>query len=72
MRSAEALGNFECDGDDTCWKNFGGTTNSSGDRQFKLLNAPRGNGYQLEITSLTHSSLNWVYTLDNDDFWVKP
>ena len=29
-------GNFECDGDDTCWKNFGGTTNSSGDRQLKL------------------------------------
>ncbi len=65
-------GYFECGGDDSCWTNFGGTTNSSGNRQFKLLKAPRTYGYQLEVTSLTHPSLNWVSTLDNDDFWVKP
>ena len=65
-------GVFECGGDDTCWTSFGGTTNSNGDRQFKLLNAFKGNAYQLEITSLTHSTLIWESTLDGNDYWVNP
>lgn len=65
-------GIFDCDAGDFCWTNFGGSTNTSGNRQFKLLNAPRGNGYQVQITDLTHSSLMWNSDLDKHDFWVMP
>src|SRR5690606_3092127 len=56
-RDTDGDGLFECGGDDQCW-NLSGTTNSSGDVKFKLLNAPAGS-YEAEVTSLTHATFVW-------------
>ena len=67
-------GSFECGGDDNCWTNFGGDTDSNGNVTFKLVGgAPMGN-YQAEVTGLTHSpNPDWAPGLDeaNPDTFTR-
>ncbi|MCS4538211.1 MAG: S8 family serine peptidase [Thaumarchaeota archaeon] len=65
IRDSNGDGNFDCSSGDECWE-FSGETNDSGNRWFRLLNAPSGN-YKAEVIGLTHASYTWDKALDKDN-----
>lgn len=58
-------GSFEPGTDDDSW-NMGGSTDSEGKITFTLKFAPDGD-YQEEVTNLSHDTLTWNSSLDEDN-----